>query len=72
VVSVLVVVVSVVGIVSLVVLYSLDVLHLVLNMMVGEVVALSWRGETITVFLSWLLFPSSETGVVPSCWFLLW
>jgi hypothetical protein len=35
------------GMVSLVVVRLLDVLHLVLNAMVGGVVALRWRGRTV-------------------------
>jgi hypothetical protein len=45
--SVLVVVVLVVGLVSLVVVSLLEVLQLVLNTMVGGVVALSLRGGTV-------------------------
>jgi hypothetical protein len=56
--SVPLVVVHVVSMVSLVVFCFLDVLHLVLNMMVGEVVALSLRGATVhgLPFVAFVLF----------------
>jgi hypothetical protein len=38
------------GMVSLVVVSLLDILHLVLNTMVGGVVALRWRGGTVHGF----------------------
>jgi hypothetical protein len=64
VVSVLVVVVLVVGMVSLVVFSLLDVLHLVLNMMVGGVVSLSWRGATtqVLLFVAFVLLQRERGG----------
>jgi hypothetical protein len=64
VVSVLVVVVLVVGMVSLVVFSLLDVLHLVLNMMVGGVVSLSWRGATtqVLLFVAFILLQRERGG----------
>jgi hypothetical protein len=43
----LLVVVQVLGMVSLVVFSLLGILHLMLNTMVGEAIALSWRGATV-------------------------
>jgi hypothetical protein len=70
VVSVLVVVVLVVGMVSLVVFSLIDVLHLVLNTVVGEVVALSWKGATVhgLPFVAFILLRLDRGGslmVVP-------
>jgi hypothetical protein len=50
--------------VSLVVLSLLYVLHLVLNMRVGEVVALSWRGATVCglPFMAFVLFQRDKSG----------
>jgi hypothetical protein len=64
VVSVLVVVVLVVGMVSLVVFSLLDVLHLVLNTMVGGVVSLSWRGATtqVLLFVAFVLLQRERGG----------
>jgi hypothetical protein len=57
--------------VSLVVFILLDILHLVLNTMVGGVVALGLRGATVQGLPFVLSFSSSETGVVPMVVFVV-
>jgi hypothetical protein len=58
------VVVQIFGMVSLQVVSLLDVLHIVINMMVGEVVASKWRGGTIhsLLFVAFVLLQLERAG----------
>jgi hypothetical protein len=69
---VLLVVVQVVGTVILVVFSLLDTLHLVLNTMVGGVVALSWRGAMVhgLPFVGFILLQLDMDGSL--VWLLWW
>jgi hypothetical protein len=65
-----VVLVLVVGMVSSVVFSLLDVVHLVLNTMVGGVIDLRWRGGTVHSF-PFVIFrsPPARQGWFPNCGF---
>jgi hypothetical protein len=58
------VVVQIFGMVSLQVVSLLDVLHIVINMMVGEVIASKWRGGTIhsLLFVAFVLLQLERAG----------